>query len=257
MPLSTAELDRLVTETLDAFSYRIDAWATSLANERLSASAAGQTGTQVGGFAWLERCGRSRGGRSPGTRPRRSAARRRACGRTGGPASRGDVQEPLVDNGGFIHAPSIVQAEAGAVLRCGYLSHRNQPDEAQLSVNLSSGRVNRALELIDGVRQGQPLGALLGYRVESALHAAGLDQEIQPLRDAYPIVANKLTQPAAATEAAGASNVVDGLALQRAWAAGNVSVNGGVPSGVATSSTPSPTTSTRSATSRSPRACTR
>jgi hypothetical protein len=119
------------------------------------------------------------------------------------------------------------------VLRCGYLSHRDQPDEAQLSVNLSSGRVNRALELIDGVRQGQPLGALLGYRVESALHAAGLEEEIQRLRDAYPIVANKLTQPAAATEAAGAASVVDGLALQRAWAAGNVSVDGGVSPGLA------------------------
>ena len=234
--LPTAELDRLVTETLDAFSYRIDAWATSLANERLfSERAAGQTTTQVGAFAWLEDI-RPEVGRSQITGEEDAAVQQldSAYHAAGGPASRGDVQQPLVDNGGFIHAPSIVQAEVGAVLRCGYLSHRDEPDETQLSVNLSSGRVNRALELIDGVRQGQPLGALLGYRVESALHAAGLDQEIQPLRDAYPIVANKLTQPAAATEAAGAANVVDGLALQRAWATDNVSVDGGVSSGLAT-----------------------
>ena len=233
--LPTAELDRLVTETLDAFSHRIDAWATSFANERLTAERYGGTSvTQVGGYAWLEQVRPEPGRGSIGGEEADAIARLDAdhADATGGPASRGEVQEPHTENGGFIHAPSIVQAEVGAVLRCGYLSHRNQPEEAQLAVNLTSGRVNRALRLIDGVREGQPLGALLGYRVESALHAAGLDQYIQPLRDAYPIVANKLTQPPAATESAGASNVVDGLALQRAWAARAVSVNGGVPSGV-------------------------
>jgi hypothetical protein len=233
--LPTAELDRLVTETLDAFSHRIDAWATSFANERLTAErSGGGVATQVGGYAWLEEVRPQPGRGSIGGEEAHAIARLDAdhADATGGPASRGEVQEPHTDNGGFIHAPSIVQAEVGAVLRCGYLSHRNEPEEAQLAVNLTSGRVNRALRLIDGVRQGQPLGALLGYRVESALHAAGLDQYIQPLRDAYPIVANKLTQPPAATESAGASNVVDGLALQRAWATGTVSVNGGVPSGV-------------------------
>ena len=234
-PLPTAELDRLVTETLDTFSHRIDAWATSFANERLMTErSGGAAGTQVGGYAWLEHVRPEPGRGSIGAEEAGAIARLDAdhADATGGPASRGEVQEPHPDNGGFIHAPSIVQAEVGAVLRCGYLSHRNEPEQAQLAVDLSSGRVNRALQLIDGVRQGQPLGALLGYRVESALHAAGLDQHIQPLRDAYPIVANKLTEPSAATESAGASNVVDGLALQRAWAAGTVSVNGGVPSSV-------------------------
>ncbi len=234
--LPTAELDRLVTETLDTFSHRVDAWATSFANERLLAErSGGAAGTQVGGYGWLEQVRPEPGRGSIGGEEADAIVRLDAdhADASGGPASRGEVQEPHSDNGGFIHAPSIVQAEVGAVLRCGYLSHRNEPEQAQLAVNLSSGRVNRALRLIDGVRQGQPLGALLGYRAESALHAAGLDQYIQPLRDAYPIVANKLTQPPAATESAGASNVVDGLALQRAWAAGTVSVNGGVPSGVA------------------------
>ena len=233
--LPTAELDRLVTEMLDAFSHRIDAWATSFANERLVAErSGGAPETQVGGYAWLEQVRPEPGRGSIGGEEADAIGQLDAdhADATGGPASRGEVQEPHTDNGGFIHAPSIVQAEVGAVLRCGYLSHRTEPEQAQLAVNLTSGRVNRALRLIDGVREGQPLGALLGYRVESALHAAGLDQYIQPLRDAYPIVANKLTQPSAATESAGASNVVDGLALQRAWAAGTVSVNGGVPSGV-------------------------
>ena len=234
--LPTAELERLLSETLDSFSHRIDPWIGSFANERLAAQrAGGQAGSEVGGFAWVEdiRPGAPRNplsGDELNAVDRLDAAHAAA---TGGPASRGVVQEPATDNGGFIHAPSLVQAQVGAILRCGYLSHREQPDDSQLAVDLSSGRVDKALWLIDGVRQGQPLGGLLGYRLESALHAAGLDQWIQPLRDAYPLVANKLTQPAAASDAAGAANVVDGLALQRAWA-GGTSLPGGVPSEVAT-----------------------
>ncbi len=42
------------------------------------------------------------------------------------------------DSGGFIHAPSMTQAAAGAVLRSGYLSHRGTPDEPTLAIDLSS-----------------------------------------------------------------------------------------------------------------------
>ncbi|MGC4089044.1 MAG: hypothetical protein QM756_14305 [Polyangiaceae bacterium] len=84
-----------------------------------------------------------------------------------------------------------------------------------------------ALELLDGVRQKQPLGALLGYRFERALHenhaGQNLDQFIQPLRARFPLVAGQLTpSPAdAPAESVAARNVVDGLALFRAHAAGN------------------------------------
>ena len=40
----------------------------------------------------------------------------------------------------------------------------------QLSVNLSSDRVRVALSLIEGIRNGQSLGALLGYQFELGLH---------------------------------------------------------------------------------------
>ena len=63
---------------------------------------------------------------------------------------------------------------------------------------------------------GQPIGALLGYRFERALHESGQDGYIQDFRDRFPIVANKLTEPGATTEEVAAEDVVDGLALQRA-----------------------------------------
>ena len=83
-----------------------------------------------------------------------------------------------------------------------------------------------ALWFLEGVRQGQQLGALLGYRFESALHASGLDRYIQPFRNRYPLVANKVTQPAGPAESVAATNVVDGKALQADWAKGNLLVGG-------------------------------
>ena len=39
------------------------------------------------------------------------------------------------------------------------------------------------LRLMLAVRQGQPLGALLGHQLEQGMHTAALDAFIQPLRD--------------------------------------------------------------------------
>ena len=75
--------------------------------------------------------------------------------------------------------------------------------------------------LLDGVRQGQPLGALLGYRFERRLQEVAIPQFIAPLRDLAPLVARKLDQSDQPTtepvEAIAANNVVDGLALLRRW----------------------------------------
>ena len=50
-----------------------------------------------------------------------------------------------------------------------------------LAIDLSSERVRLATWLLDGVRQGQPLGALLGYRFERRLQEAGKAQFISVL----------------------------------------------------------------------------
>ena len=57
------------------------------------------------------------------------------------------------------------------MLRSGRLTHlRADPNDAPLDIDLSSTRTRDALSLIDGMRQGQSLGALLGYRLERRLH---------------------------------------------------------------------------------------
>src|SRR5262249_15424967 len=78
----------------------------------------------------------------------------------------------------------------------------------------------------DGVRQGQPLSALLGYRIERAIHEAALheptlatlDRLILSLRTIAPLTQGRLTDrgeaaPAAAVEALAAANVTDGVDL--------------------------------------------
>jgi hypothetical protein len=88
-----------------------------------------------------------------------------------------------------------------------------------LAIDLSSERVRLATWLLDGVRQGQPLGALLGYRFERRLQEAGKAQFISYFRELAPLVARKLEQTDQPVEAIAANNVVDGLELQRLWLA--------------------------------------
>ncbi len=235
--LPTAELDRLLTETLDVCSHRLDAWVTALATARLMSQRAagqppvagnGQDGSPpallTGAFGWVQN-----------VRPALPAAAvtpavaqlvadldaRRARMYPKNPAPRPPVAAPA-DNGGFIHAPSLAQAAAAAVLRSGYLSHQGGPEDGLLALDLSSDRVRLARYLLDGVVQGQPLGALLGYQLEQAMHDAALDAYIQPLRDKFPIAAGKLTPADPADEVTGASNVTDALALDRARQAGSL-----------------------------------
>src|SRR5206468_6543944 len=91
---------------------------------------------------------------------------------------------------GYIHAPSLGQAATAAVLRSGHLAHLAD-DGAPLAIDLSSRRVRRALALLDGVRAGQPLGALLGYRLERGLHenhpGLSLDRYVAALRAIAPL----------------------------------------------------------------------
>jgi hypothetical protein len=98
----------------------------------------------------------------------------------------------------------------------------NQKPNDLLAIDLSSERVRLAAWLLDGVRQGQPLGALLGYRFERRLQEAGEAQFIPFFREVAPLVARKMestAQPGQSVEAIAANNVVDGLVLQRKWSA--------------------------------------
>src|SRR6185369_5476896 len=105
--------------------------------------------------------------------------------------------------------------------RAGYLANASPQVPGALAVNLSSQRVRMALGLIEGIRNGQPLGTLLGYRLQRGLHEGHapleLDRFIHPLRKRFPLVADQLVSTVSPEgvpiEAIEANNVVDGLKL--------------------------------------------
>jgi hypothetical protein len=226
--LSTAELDRLLTETLDAFSHRLDVWATGIATALLNRTRARQNNSiGLGCYGWVEDV-QAETGRAPiqGSELEAVRALDAIRSRQVKTAQLPVPLQPMSDNGGYIYAPSQTQAAVAAVLRNGYLTHKNTAEEGLLSIDLSSERVNRALELLHGVQEGQSLNALLGYLFEDALSNLSLQKYIQPFRDAYPVVGSKLTPSSAPAESVAASNVVDGLALRTAWDAGQLPAGG-------------------------------
>jgi hypothetical protein len=230
--LPTAELDRLLTETLDAASHRLDVWVTALSTSLLAAqrgaaapggAAPGQAGPalHLGAYGWVEnvRPAAERAAVSDADAEavaRLDRSRAREVGRRPLPPAR----LPHEDSGGFVQAPSLTQAAAAAVLRSGFLSHHGTADEAALAIDLSSTRTAAALWLLDGVRQGLSLGALTGFSFEEQLHEQSLDRFVQPFRDAYPLVGDELHGATANGAVLPPPQVVDGVKLRAAWQAG-------------------------------------
>ncbi|MFZ1925408.1 MAG: hypothetical protein WAU42_04605 [Solirubrobacteraceae bacterium] len=234
--LPTAELDRTLTETLDAASHRLDVWITALSTSLLAEQRAqagkspagaaegdSQPALHLGAYGWVENL------RPAEQRPAVSGEDAEAVTRldrererlTGGIPPQ-PVRLPSEDSGGFIQAPSMTQAAAGAVLRSGYMSHRNTPDEPALAIDLSSSRTRDALWILAGVRQGLSLGALTGFKFEQQLHEASLDVYVQPFRDAYPLVGDELHGASANGAVLPPAQVVDGVALRAAWQGGTL-----------------------------------
>ena len=214
----TARLERLFAEHIDTCCYRFDAWLQGLVHYQLQrmrdAQGAGNKatgGAYLGAYAWLEDLRPSAAALVPAQIPEDIAVQFPGT-------------SPLMSdatNGGYVHAPSLPHANTAAVLRSGYLANANSTNQETLAINLSSDRVRLALSLLEGVRNGQSLGALLGYRFERGLHddhgLAEVDKFIFPLRKAFPLVADTLTttqtQPDVPIEAIEARNVLDGRKL--------------------------------------------
>ncbi|MFD9428200.1 MULTISPECIES: hypothetical protein [unclassified Streptomyces] len=178
-------LERLLGESLDLVSHRLDAWIGSLATARLTALRERRpTGVQLGAYGWVENL-------SARTAP---------------------------FSQGWVLAPSLPQATTAAILRSGALSHPTDP--GAFAVDLSSRRMRVAMTVLDGVAQGQPFGALLGYRLERRLHEAGeapgstlvLDRFVAPLRAKWSV--QGVQHPGTgAQEFIGAHDVTDGARL--------------------------------------------
>lgn len=185
----STRLENHTRDIIGALTSRLDSWFTSLAARRLDGMRAGSgagTGLYCGGFGYLE-----------DVRLRKHSLTL-------------VEQDP---GAGYIHAPTISQASAAALLRSAFVTHRNDTKGNAYAVNLSSQRVNKALSLIDGVRQGQDLAALLGYQFERALHDEGFDRIIDDFRVVFPVTAPEGEDSAEAAESIGARDVCDGRAI--------------------------------------------
>jgi hypothetical protein len=202
--LEVPRLEQLMTGTLDLCSHRLDAWITSFATKRLAEMRkANPAGVLFGGYGWVMNL-------KPADAQTKVAP----------PPGEQDPVFQSANDPGFVHTPSLTQAATAAVLRSGHLAHAgDQMPNDLLAIDLSSERVRLATWLLDGVRQGQPLGALLGYRFERRLQEAGKAQFISFFRELAPLVARKLEQTDQPVEAIAANNVADGLELQRLWLA--------------------------------------
>jgi hypothetical protein len=126
--------------------------------------------------------------------------------------------EKTPDSQGYVLAPSVAHAATAGVLRSGYLAQRATGAES-LEVDLSSARVQTALQLMRGVRAGVPLSVLLGYRLERALRDDGLSVLILPASKAFPLRTPPATsgQP---TESTPPNNVVEAATCSRQGTAG-------------------------------------
>jgi hypothetical protein len=239
-PATTASLERCLVEHLDCCQYRLDAWETGLFKQRLDEQRRSnsyldrRTGIYLGAFGWVENLRRT-----PRTtlRPDALPPALRPSREDHGPLLEEDEVAPPDGGitratgsrrGGFTHAPSINHAAAAALLRNAYLSHADSDQADVLSNNLSSDRVRRAQFVLEGMRNGQPIEALLGYQFERTLHdrtslSAALNESpilelnefIQPYRQAFPFEAREIPQAGtlAATETVPPFSVVNGLAL--------------------------------------------
>jgi hypothetical protein len=222
---STARLERTLVEHLDCCAYRLDAWETGLFSERLHAqrSGGGQergSGIYLGAFGWVE-----------DLKPTPKVFLRPEDL----PASlRPQDAAPILEEdgqGGYMHAPSINHAAACALLRNAYLSHSRAGNAEIFSVNLSSERIRRAETVLEGMRNGQPIEALLGYQFERGLHdltsesaARGdvpvleLNEFIAPYRQAFPFDSREIPQAGTGpvSETVPPYSVVNGLKLSAA-----------------------------------------
>ncbi len=208
---SVRDLGLLTAEAIDAVSYRLDTWRLALVNQRLNAlrgitegSSNRNKGLYLGAYGWVTDVVRN-------TRLEAVA-----------PPSSQFAPNVLHDerNKGYIHAPSINQAVAGAVMLSGYKDRADSNMEDPLSINLSSERVRAALDIMDGIRNGQNLSVLLGYEFERRFRELYQDpqfvnQFISSLRNQFPLESFvvEVTPDPSVVDKVKARNVVSGAKL--------------------------------------------
>ena len=214
--LPTAELDRLLSEHIDLCSYRLDAWNYGMVNKRLleqrnvNTGLARKDGSYLGAYGWLL-----------DVKPKKSMLN---INNNVHPDLKNPSGKLMYDqlNLGFIHTPSMTHAITAALLRSGFVSETIVEDQS-FSINLTSERVKRAIELLEGVRNGQTLSELLGYEFERGIHerhntVSNIQEGISFFRKEFPLVSGQsLTTPILQSENIRPTNVCDGIELLKSF----------------------------------------
>lgn len=165
--ISDSEALRLIVSFFDLFKYRLDAWMLGILNYRLTnLMSENRYRVAIGCFGWIF-----------------------------------SLKEPAPSEkknflGEYILAPSINQAITAGILRGAYDNCRDTDEAMSMNINLSSKRVRKAMRIIEGVRNGLSVGAMLGADLERLLHDAyknegtEMDVFILPLRKSFPLYKN-------------------------------------------------------------------
>ncbi|THD66447.1 hypothetical protein E7Z59_11615 [Robertkochia marina] len=221
--IPTARLERAFVEHLDSCTYRLDAWILGFVNLQLelmrknsdSDVSEPKQGLFLGAYGWVEDL-------KPDKEDLKPLQLESELASVFNPEDKLQIVSDS-SNAGYVHAPSVNQAITAAVLRNAYISEATPEDPEIYKVNLSSERVRMALSLIQGIQQGQSLGALLGYQLERGLHdryqEADVDIFIYELRKHFSLSANHIAETSESEEdldsitQVEARNVVDGYKL--------------------------------------------
>lgn len=201
--LPTFDLGLLFRESLDLFIFRFDSWRLSLVNERinymrgtLGDPSNRNKGLYVGAYGWLKN------------------VKRKDIGLTLAhyDSLTGNPVYTRSDNNGFVLAPSITHAAAAAFLKSVYVTKANNAKPDFLSVNISSERMQKALEVLDAVRNSQRIDLVLGYHFEKKLYDLNIADHTYYFRDAF-----KTDSLVGSTNTNSVGIVVDGLKLIAAY----------------------------------------
>jgi len=227
---STNQLEKSFVEHLDCASYRFDAWKYGAVNYQLKSmrnqpavtddnggideAESNNQGLYIGAYGWLENVKSENKNLTVKELDDQQAE-------VFQPTEASPIYEDNT-NLGYINAPSLNHAVTAAILRNGYLSRAGEANGNIFNINLSSGRVRKALQVIEGIQNGQSLAALLGYQFERGIHDnnsnANVDQYIFKIRRKFPLAGNQMATTFEEDENIPiqnieARNVVDGLEL--------------------------------------------
>lgn len=167
-----ALLQSALSEIIDLNSYRLDAWISSIATARLATVREYlPTGLYFGAYGFVENLKKDELAKV-------------------NPIEK--IDHNRVDDGGIIHCPTPAQALTATLFKNSYLTHFDLESQNinPFTLNLTSDRIQESERFMQGIRQGQEIEALLGYKMERFLHEEGLNTEIYKLRRAFPLEVN-------------------------------------------------------------------